>query len=96
MTVYDKVKKETLELDVQGMIQKMKDGRQVDLEFTEKQSDEDGYMKWDIEHWSTVDSKRFIRTYTYKGRELGEYTGHNMDDLLASFHPEAAAKVTIS
>ncbi len=96
MKVEDVVKKETLELDVQGMIQIMIDGRQVDLYWDEPHTDEDGYISWDIEHWSTVDSKRFIRTYTYKGRELGEYTGHNMDDLLASFHPEAAAKVTIS
>ena len=45
MKVYDTVKKEELEVDgTRGLIQLMRDGRQVDLYLKEKKSDEDGYM----------------------------------------------------
>ena len=80
----------------QGLIQLMKDGRQVDLHLKEKKSDEDGYMSWDVEHWSSVDGKRFIRCYSLEGRVLSESTGHNIYDLANDFKPEEAMKVELS
>ena len=58
MKIYDKVNKVEVEVDgTKGLIQQMKDGRQVDLYLKEKKSDEDGYMSWDVEHWSSVDER---------------------------------------
>ncbi len=97
MKIYDKVKK--LELEIGGskdLITIMTDGRQVDLYFDTEKSDADGYMKWDVEHWSSIDSKRFIRCYSYKERVLGESTGHNIYDLANDFKPEEASKVELS
>lgn len=96
MQVYDKVKKEELELDTQGLIDKMVEGRQVDVVLKEKTTDDMGYLTWDIEHWCTVDGKRFIRTYTLEGRVLNESTGHNIYDLRTDFKPEEATKVELS
>ena len=97
MKVYDTVKKEELEVDgTRGLIQLMRDGRQVDLYLKEKKSDEDGYMSQDVEHWSSIDVKRFIRCYSLEGRVLGESTGHNIYDLENEFKPDEAAKVELS
>ena len=97
MKIYDTVKKEEIEIDgTEGLIQIMKDGRQVDLYLKEKKSDEDGYMSWDVEHWSTVDNKRFIRCYSLEGKVLSESTGHNIYDLRNDFKPEEAAKIELS
>ena len=86
MKVYDAVNKTEVEVDgTKGLIEKMKEGRQVDLYLKEKKSDEDGYMSWDVEHWSSVD-----------GRVLSESTGHNIYDLQNDFKPEEAAKVELS
>ena len=96
MKIYDTVKKEEVEIDgTEGLIQIMKDGRQVDLYLKEKKSDEDGYMSWDVEHWSTVDNKRFIRCYSLEGKVLSESTGHNIYDLRNDFKPEEAAKIVM-
>ena len=62
----------------------------------EKKSDEDGYMSWDVEHWSAIDKKRFIRCYSLEGRVLSESTGHNIYDLYNEFKPEDALKVELS
>ena len=89
MKVYDAVNKTEVEVDgTKGLIEKMKEGRQVDLYLKEKKSDEDGYMSWDVEHWSSVDGKRFIRCYSLEGRVLSESTGHNIYDLQNDFKPE--------
>ena len=96
MTIYDSVNKTEVEVDgTKGLIEKMKEGRQVDLYLKEKKSDEDGYMSWDVEHWSSVDGKRFIRCYSLEGRVLSESTGHNIYDLANDFKPEEAAKVEL-
>ena len=88
MKVFDSVNKTEVEVDgTKGLIQLMKDGRQVDLHLKEKKSDEDGYMSWDVEHWSSVDGKRFIRCYSLEGRVLSESTGHNIYDLANDFKP---------
>lgn len=97
MKIYDTVKKEDVEIsDYKELIDIMRNGRQVDLHLKEKKSDEDGYMTWDVEHWSSVDNKRFIRCYSLEGRVLGESTGHNIYDLENDFKPEEAAKIELS
>ena len=94
MKIYDAVNKTEVEVDgTKGLIQIMKDGRQVDIYLKEKKSDEDGYMSWDVEHWSSVDGKGFIRCYSLEGRVLGESTGHNIYDLANEVKPEDAAMV---
>lgn len=94
MKIYDAVNKTEVEVEgTKGLIQIMKDGRQVDIYLKEKKSDEDGYMSWDVEHWSSVDGKRFIRCYSLEGRVLGESTGHNIYDLENEFKPEDTAMV---
>ena len=97
MKIYDKVKKVEVEInDYKELIQIMRDGRQVDLYLKEKTSDDMGYMTWDVEHWSSVDNKRFIRCYSLEGRVLSESTGHNIYDLENDFKPEDAAKIELS
>ena len=97
MKVYDAVNKTETEVDgTRGLIEKMKEGRQVDLYLNEKKTDEDGYLSWDVEHWSSVAPKRFIRCYSLEGRVLGESTGHNIYDLDNTFKPEEAAKIELS
>lgn len=97
MKIYDSVKKEEVEIEgTKGLINIMKDGRQVDLYLKEKKTDEDGYLTWDVEHWSSVDGKRFIRCYSLEGRVLSESTGHNIYDLENDFKPEEAEKIELS
>lgn len=97
MKVYDSVNKTELEVDgSKGLIDIMRDGRQVDVYLKEKKSDEDGYMTWDVEHWSSIDTNRFIRCYSFQGRVLSESTGHNIYDLANDFKPEEALKVELS
>mgnify|MGYP003445742907 FL=1 len=96
MRVYDVVKKEELELDTKGLKSMMLAGRQVDLILKEKKTDDVGYLTWDIEHWSTIDGKRFIRCYSLAGRVLNESTGNNIYDLEDAFKPEEAEKVQLS
>ena len=96
MKVKDIVNNEELDLNRDELIQKMKDGRQVDLILSEKKTDDVGYLTWDMEQWSTVDGKRFIRTYQLDGRVLSEYTSHNIHDLRAYFMPDEAQAVQLS
>ncbi|MFV0362262.1 MAG: hypothetical protein ACK5LL_04115 [Suipraeoptans sp.] len=97
MNVYDTVKKEELDVTEDELIKLMAPGgRQVDLFLKEDKSDEDGYLTWDTEHWSSVDGKRFIRCYSYKGKMSSEYTGHNIYDLYNAFKPKEAKKVELS
>lgn len=96
MKVYDSVKKEELQATTEELIAIMQNGRQVDLCLSEKKSDEDGYLTWDVEHWSSIDEKRFIRCYSLAGRVLGESTGHNIYDLKNDFKPEEAKEVQLS
>jgi hypothetical protein len=96
MKVKDIVNNVELELNRDELIQKMKDGRQVDLILKERKTDEVGYLTWDMEQWSTVDGKRYIRTYQLDGRVLSEYTSHNIHDLKAYFMPDDASGVQLS
>ena len=97
MKIYDTVKKEEVEIEsTKDLIAIMDNGRQVDLYMKEKMTDEDGYLSWDLEHWSNIGPKKYIRTFALNGKELGESTGHNIYDLANSFKPEEAAKVELS
>lgn len=97
MKVYDTVKKEEVEVDgTQGLIDIMGEGRQVDLYLKKEKTDADGYLTWDVEHWSSIDVKRFIRCYSLKGKVLGESTGHNIYDLENEFKPAEAEKIELS
>ena len=97
MKIYDSVKKEEVEIaDYKDLIKIMKDGRQVDLYLKEKKSDDMGYLTWDVEHWSSVDGRRFIRCYSLEGRVLSESTGHNIYDRANDFKPEEAMKDELS
>lgn len=97
MKVYDTVNKVELEATEEELIKLMAPGgRQVDLYLDEKKTDEDGYLTWDVEHWSSIDGKRFIRCYSLEGRVLGESTGHNIYDLKNDFKPEEAKEVKLS
>ena len=66
MKVFDTVNNVELEADTKKLVDIMVDGRKVDVYLKEKKSDEDGYMSWDVEHWSAIDKKRFIRCYSLK------------------------------
>ena len=96
MKVKDVVNHTEAELSRDELVQKMKEGRQVDLILKEKKTDDIGYLTWDMEQWSTVDGKRFIRTYQLEGRVLSEYTSHNIHDLNAYFLPDEAEAVQLS
>ena len=97
MKVYDSVNKTEVEVDgTQGLIDIMVSGRQVDIYLKGETSDADGYLTWDVEHWSAIDKKRFIRCYSLEGRVLSESTGHNIYDLYNEFKPEDALKVELS
>ena len=96
MKVFDTVNKVDVELDTQGMIDIMIAGRQVDFILGHEETDDMWYLTWDVEHWSTIDGKRFIRCYSLKGRVLGDSTGHNIYDLRNDFKPEKAQEVQLS
>ena len=96
MKVKDIVNNTELDMSRDDLIQSMKDGRQVDLILEDKKTDDVGYLSWDMEQWSTVDGKRFIRTYQLEGKVLSEYTSHNIHDLGAYFFPDEAAAVQLS
>ena len=60
MKVYDSVNKTEVEVDgTQGLIDIMVSGRQVDIYLKGEKSDADGYLTWDVEHWSSIDKQRF-------------------------------------
>ena len=95
MKVYDTVNKVELEATEKELVDIMVNGRQVDLILNEKKTDADGYLTWDVEHWSSIDNKRFIRCYSLEGRVLSESTGHNIYDLANDFKPEEAKRSTV-
>ncbi|NCE64521.1 hypothetical protein D1159_07965 [Pseudoflavonifractor sp. 524-17] len=96
MKAYDTVHKQELEVDRQGLIDLMLNNRQVDLFLKEKKTDEDGYLTWDVEHWSTVDGRRFICFYSLEGRVLRDSTSHNKYDLDNAFFPDQMKEIQIS
>lgn len=67
----------------------------IDLIWAEKKTDEDGYLTWDAENWTSVDGKRFIRSYFLEGRALSDYSGYNKYDMKGYFQPELAREVRL-
>lgn len=96
MKVYDSVNKVELELDREGLIAQMKNGRQVDFVLEEVVTDEDGYLSWDVEHWSNLQGNKFIRTYELGGRTLRDFTHFNIYDMAEEFRTERAKEVRLS
>jgi len=97
MKVFDKIEKIEKDLTVDQLVDLVANhNRQVDLVFAEVRTDEDGYLSWDTENWTSVDGKRFIRSYALKGRTLSDYSGYNKYDLKGYFLPEEAAEVYLN
>ncbi len=96
MHVVDTVHKTELDTDYNGLIDFMVKGRQVDLYLPKEKTASAGYLTWDVEHWTSVDGRRFIRCYSLKGRVLRDSTSHNTYDMKNDFHPEEAEKVCLS
>ena len=96
MKVYDTVHKMELDIEDFELFRYMQEGRQIDLYLDKVHTDADGYIKWNVEHWTAIDRRRFIRTYTLNGVYIKESTGHNEYDLMNDFHPEKAVKIELS
>ena len=96
MKAYDAIQKKDLDVTKKELIDFMIHDRQVDLTFAEKRTDEDGYLTWDAENWSSVDGRKFIRCYSLEGRVLRDSTTHNIYDMDNDFFPDQAASVVIN
>ena len=96
MKGYDRIKKEDVDLTTEQLIDLIvHHNRQVDLIFDHKITDADGYLTWDAENWTALDTKRFIRCYSLEGRVLNDSTRHNIYDLKGYFNPEDAKEVIL-
>jgi hypothetical protein len=97
MKVIDRIEKCEKDLTTEELVELVAHGnRQVDLVFAEKRTDEDGYMSWNKENWTSVDGKRFIRSYALDERVLSDFSGYNKYDLKGYFLPEEAAEVYLN
>ena len=97
MKVKDLIQKCEKDLTTEELVELIAHGnRQVDLIFDEKKTDEDGYLTWDTENWTSVDGKRFIRSYALEGRVLSDYSGYNKYDMKGFFLPETAKEVRLN
>ena len=97
MKVIDRIQKCERDLTTAELIDMVaKENRQVDLTFDAKQTDEDGYLSWDAENWTSVDGKRFIRSYSLGGRVLSEFSTYNKYHMKGYFLPEAAKEVYLN
>ena len=97
MKVIDLIEKCEKDLTTEQLVELVAHGnRQVDLVFAEKRTDEDGYMSWNKENWTSVDGKRFIRSYALDERVLSDFSGYNKYDLKGYFLPEEAAEVYLN
>ena len=97
MKVNDVIEKVEKDLTTEELVDLIANhNSQVDLIFAEKKTDEDGYLTWDLENWTSVDGKRFIRSYGLEGRMLSDYSGYNKYDLKGCFLPETAKEVRLN
>lgn len=97
MKVNDMIEKTDKDLTADELVDLVANhNRQVDLIFAEKRTDEDGYLSWDAENWTSVDGKRFIRSYSLQGRVLSDYSGYNKYDLKGYFQPEQAQEIRLN
>ena len=79
MKVIDRIQKCERDLTTAELIDMVaKENRQVDLTFDAKQTDEDGYLSWDAENWTSVDGKRFIRSYSDVYKRQGVYAAGDL------------------
>ena len=96
MKAYDTIHKKELEVDTAELIRLMQqENRQVDLILAASETDGDGYLTWDREHWTSLDAKRFIRCYSFEGRQLRDSTTHNIYDIKHDFDPAKAKEIQI-
>ena len=97
MKVIDNIEKVEKDLTAEQLVDLVANhNRQVDLVFAEKKTDDVGYITWDAENWTSVDGKRFIRSYSLDGRILSEFSGYNKYDLQGCFLPETAKEVKLN
>ena len=96
MKAYDIVKKIEIEVTYDSLIQLMKDGRQVDFVLPEPVTDADGYLTWDVEFWSAIDNRKFVRTYALNGKTLRDFSHYNIYDMVTDFNPNKAKEIRIS
>lgn len=97
MKVFDAIEKCEKNLTAEELIDLIANhNRQVDLLFDGKKTDEDGYLSWDAENWTSVDGKRFIRSYSLQGRVLSDFSGYNKYDLKGYFQPENAREIRLN
>jgi hypothetical protein len=97
MIVFDKIEKCEKDLTWDTLVDLVANhNRQVDLLFAQPQTDEDGYLTWDAENWTSVDGKRFIRSYALQGRSLSDFSGYNKYDMKGCFKPEDAKRVELN
>ncbi len=96
MKVFDTVNKTETEMDRKALIDAMKAGRQVDFVLSGKVTDDDGYLTWDVEHWSNLQGNKFIRTYELEGRTLRDFTHFNIYDMDTEFNTERAREIRLS
>lgn len=96
MLAHDTVKNIDLEVDRDMLIQLMRDGRQVDFILAGPTTDCDGYLTWDVEHWSNLKEDKFIRTYELEGRTLRDYTHFNIYDMAPEFQLSRVKELRIS
>ena len=95
MKVIDIIEKVEKDLTTEELVDLVANhNRQVDLIWAEKKSDEDGHV-WDAENWTSVDGKRFIRSYFNSGRASSDFSGYNIYDLKGYFLPEEAKEVRL-
>ena len=97
MKVIDAIEKCEKDLSAEELIDLIANhNRQVDLLFDEKRTDEDGYLTWDAENWTSVDGRRFIRSYSLQGRIFSDFSGYNKYDLKGCFQPEKAREIRLN
>lgn len=97
MKAYDNINKKELEVTAADLIDLMKHDRQIDMTFSEKKTDDVGYLTWDAENWTCVDGQnKFMRCYSLEGRVLRDFTSHNSYDLANSFLPELAVGIVVN
>ena len=94
---HDTVLHKDVEVNKDILIELMKSGRQVDFVLTEQRSDEDGYVTWDVEFWSSINDETFICTYALNGKTLmNEFNRYNIYDMANEFQMSRAKEIRIS
>ena len=96
MKAYDLIHKKEIEVTYDSLVELMRNNRQVDLILNDKKTDDDGYLTWDAEHWTSVNENRFMRCYSLGERQLRDFTSHNIHDLKNDFKPEEAKEIQIN